>query len=150
MTIWTTFADVTARWVGGGTPTDETLVEALITDAENVILAEFPLIQDRITANTLSADVVTLVTVRMVTRVLRNPENLTYHQQTTGPFGQARNFGSGSVDIWLSEDERRLLSPVKIGKAFSLDLGPNKTNALFPSDIPNTSEPAWIVEDWDE
>jgi hypothetical protein len=148
MTIWTTFADVTARWVGGGVPTDETLVEALITDAENVILAEFPLIQDRITAETLSADVVTLVTVRMVTRVLRNPENLSYHQQNTGPFGQGRTFGNDR-DIWLSDEEKRLLSPIRPGKAFSLDLGPNKTDALFPSDIPNTSEPVWIVEDWD-
>lgn len=148
MTIWTTFADVTARWVGGGVPTDETLVNALITDAENVILAEFPLIQDRITAETLSEDVVTLVTVRMVTRVLRNPENLSYHQQNTGPFGQGRTFGNDR-DIWLSDEEKRLLSPIRPGKAFSIDLGPNKTDALFPSDIPNTSEPVWIVEDWD-
>jgi hypothetical protein len=149
MTTWTDFADVTARWVGGNVPTDTDLVTALIEDAETVILAEFPLIQDRVDALTLSADVITLVTVRMVTRVLRNPENLTYHQQTTGPFGQARNFGAGGSDIWLTEDERKLLAPVVRGKAFSVDMAPDKTPAVFPSDIPLTDEPVWIIEDFD-
>jgi len=44
---WTTFEDVTARWVGSNAPTDEALVDALIADAEAVILSEFPKIQDR-------------------------------------------------------------------------------------------------------
>ena len=149
MTTWTTFADVTARWVGGGVPTDEALVDALIDDAETVILSAFPRIQERIDALTLSEDVVTLVTVRMVTRVLRNPENLTYHQQTTGPFGQARNFGSSGSDIWLTDDERNLLAPVTRGKAFSIDLGPDKSSGNILITEPDTTEPVWIVEDLD-
>lgn len=149
MTTWTDFADVTARWVGGNVPTDEALVTALIDDAETVILAEFPKIADRVTALTLSADVITFVTCRMVTRVLRNPENLTYHQQTTGPFGQARNFGSSGSDIWITDDERKLLAPVVRGKAFSVDLAPDKTSAIFPSDIPLTIDPVWVVENDD-
>jgi hypothetical protein len=122
---WTTFADVTDRWVGNDVPTDQALVEALIGDAEAIILAEYPKIQDRITANTLPLAVVKMVVVRMVSRVLRNPENLTYWQQQTGPFGQARNFGSAGSDIWLTEDEEDLLSPKKRGKAFEVNLAPN-------------------------
>lgn len=121
---WANFADVTDRWVGSNAPTDEAQVESLIGDAEAVILAEFPKIQDRIDAGTLPLGVVTLVVVRMVSRVLRNPENLSYWQQQTGPFGQARNFGGG-VDIWLTDDEEELLSPKRHGKAFEVDTAPN-------------------------
>lgn len=121
---WATFTDVTDRWVGSGAPTDEALVAALIADAEAVILSQYPLIQDRITAGTLAAPVVTLVVCRMVSRMLRNPENLTYWQQNTGPFGQGRSFGSDK-DIWLTADEIALLAPKKRGKAFSLNTAPN-------------------------
>lgn len=121
---WTSFADVTDRWVGAGAPTDSALVDALIADAEAVILSEFPAIQGRIDAGTLSLQVVQLVTVRMVTRVLRNPEGLTYWQQNTGPFGQARNYGTTDQDIWLTADEEEMLAPKKRGKAFEVDLAP--------------------------
>lgn len=122
---WATFEDVTARWVGSGAPTDEALVEALIADAEAVILSEYPAIQDRIDDLRLSEAVVKLVVCRMVMRVLRNPEALSYVQQTTGPFGQAKNYGSGPSDIWLSSDEMEMLAPKKRGKAFEVDLAPN-------------------------
>jgi hypothetical protein len=122
---WTTFQDVTDRWVGAGVPTDEDLVEALIADAEAVILSEYPRIQERIDAETLPLATVVLVVVRMVSRQLRNPEGLTYWQQTTGPFGQARNYGSNPQDVWLTPDEKKLLSPSQKGKAFSVDLAPD-------------------------
>lgn len=122
---WATFENVTARWVGNGAPTDENLVGALIADAEAVILANFPAIQDRIDAGTLPEATVTMVVVRMVSRILRNPEGLSYWQQTTGPFGQARNYGSTSQDIWLTTEELDLLAPKKRGKAFEIDLAPN-------------------------
>ena len=121
---WTTFADVTDRWVGQNAPTDEDLVDALILDAESVILSVYPAIQDRIDAETISINVVKMVVVRMVSRVLRNPENLTYWQQQTGPFGQSRNFGGGT-DIWLTEEEKTMLAPTNRGKAFTIDLAPD-------------------------
>lgn len=120
---WTTYEDVTTRWVGSGAPTDEALVGALIDDAEAVILSEFPRIQERIDGGSLSLATVVMVVVRMVSRVLRNPEGLTYWQQTTGPFGQARNYGSTTQDIWLSPEEEELLAPKRRGKAFEVNLG---------------------------
>lgn len=120
---WATFTDVTDRWVGTGAPTDEDMVNVLIADAEAVILSEFPKIQDRIDAGTLALAVVKMVVTRQVTRVLRNPENLTYWQQQTGPFGQGRTFGKDS-DIWLTSDEEELLAPKKLDKAFQIDLAP--------------------------
>lgn len=122
---WTTFEDVSTRWVGSGVPTDTDLVEALIADAEAVVLAEYPLIQDRIDADTLPLATVKMVVTRMVTRVLRNPEGLSYSQQTTGPFSQAKNYSGGSADIWLTADEINMLAPKRKGKAFEVDLAPN-------------------------
>ena len=122
---WATLSDVTDRWVGSGAPTDEALVTALISDAEAVILSEYPRIQERIDDETLPAGTVVMVVVRMVSRVLRNPEGLTYWQQTTGPFGQARNYGSATQDIWLSPEEKELLAPKSKGKAFEVNLAPN-------------------------
>lgn len=147
MPNWTTPQDVIDRWIGSGAPTDTDLLNTLITDAETVILSEFPLIQSRITDLTLSADTVTFVTVRMVTRVLRNPDNATYLQQTTGPFGQARNFGE-AIDIWMSPAERGMLAPNKRGKAFSIDLAPNKTDGTIyaPGDY-STDSLIWTDRD---
>ncbi len=122
---WATPEDVQNRWVGSGAPVDTDLVQALINDAEAVILAEYPKIQDRIDADLISQGTVVLVVCRMVTRMLRNPEGLTYWQQNTGPFGQGKNYGSGNADIWMTADEVKLLAPKRKGKAFEVDLAPN-------------------------
>lgn len=121
---WTTPQDIRERWIGDDKPTDDELLGALISDAEAVILSTYPAIQARINAATLSQAVVTMVTCRMVSRVLRNPESASYISQTTGPFTQSRNIGQ--TDIWLTSDEEELLAPTKTaGAAFSVDLAPN-------------------------
>jgi hypothetical protein len=120
---WATPQDIIDRWVGNDVPTDLDLVQALINDAEAVILAEYPKIQDRIDDDELPLATVVMVESRMVMRLLRNPEGLTYWQQTTGPFGQARNFGTGNSDIWLTENEISILAPKSRGKAFEVNQG---------------------------
>lgn len=122
---WVVPSDITDRWVGSGAPTDTDLIAALISDAEAVILSTYPGIQQRIDDDLLSVDFVVLVVSRMVTRVLRNPEGLSYVQQQTGPFGQSRNYGTGSTDIWLSPEEKAMLAPTTRGKAFQVDIAPN-------------------------
>jgi hypothetical protein len=119
---WTSPQDITDRWVGGGTPTDADLMQALINDAEAIILSEYPRIQDRIDDSSLPLGMLKLVVSRMVSRVLRNPDMVSYWQQQTGPFGQARNFGE-NVDIWMNDQEKDMLAPKKRGKAFSTNLG---------------------------
>ncbi len=125
---WTSFEDVIARWVGPGAPTDEDLVDALILDAEAIIKAEYPLIQTRIDDEELPLDLVKMVVVRMVSRVLRNPDSVSYWQQQTGPFGQARNFGD-NTDIWMTENEKTMLAPSKRGKAYQVNQGHTVTSA---------------------
>jgi len=120
---WATYQDVLDRWVGSDAPTDTDLITALIGDAEAVITATYPGIQARIDSAALSADVVEMVVVRMVTRVLRNPGNLSYWQQATGPFSQGRNFGEESRDVWLKDEEKTLLAPTTRGKAYEVNQG---------------------------
>lgn len=120
---WATPQDIVDRWVGNDVPTDTDLMEALIADAEAVILAEFPKIQDRIDDNELPLGTVVMVVSRMVTRLLRNPENLSYWQQQTGPFMQARNFAGAASDIWLTDNELSLLAPKSRGKAYEVNQG---------------------------
>jgi hypothetical protein len=120
---WAVPQDIIDRWIGNDAPTDTDLMTALITDAESVILAEYPSIQARITADTLPLATVTMVVARMVIRMLRNPDIVTYWQQQTGPFGQARNFGES--DIWLTDQEISMLAPANRGKAFEVNQGWN-------------------------
>jgi hypothetical protein len=120
--MWATFADVVDRWVGPGAPTNTSQVETLIDDAQQVILSEFPGIQDRIDSGALPQERVTLVVVQIVTRFLRNPEGLSSVQQTTGPFSQSRSFADRASGLALTDSEIKLLSPTR-GKAFEIDLG---------------------------
>lgn len=149
---WATPQDIVDRWVGSGAPTDIDLVQALINDAETVILAEYPLIQNRIDSNKLALTTVVMVVSRMAMRVLRNPEGLTYWQQQTGPFGQARNFGTGNADLWMSADEIKLLAPKRKGKAFEVNQAPYATswayNVLMSGDgYVATSDPHLIGDE---
>ena len=119
---WTSPQDIRERWIGDDVPENDQLVRALIQDAEAIILSTYPSIQTRVNDGKLSASVITFVTARMVIRVLRNPDNATYSSQTTGPFTSAKNVGS--VDLWMTEDEEEMLSPITPGKAFQIDMAP--------------------------
>lgn len=110
MAVWATIDDVLGRWIGDDAPCDAASLEAWITDAETLILAEYPDIQDRIDDETLSLDRVRLVVARMVTRVFRNPTGTRQHQETTGPFSGSITYGGDDPGgLWLTAEERALL-----------------------------------------
>ena len=134
---WTSPSDVTSRWVGSNVPTDTDLLTALISDAEQIILAEYPGIQQRIDDDLIPVERVIFVVTQMVTRVLRNPEGLSSWQQATGPFSQSRTFssGEGSLGIYLSDSELKLLAPVRRGKAFEVDLAPNAIDPDYVEEV---------------
>lgn len=133
MSVWATVQDVLDRWVGGDAPEDEDLIQAILDDSETVIRSVYPGIQARIDDETLSADSVKLVAVRMATRVLRNPENLNMWMQVTGPFTQQRSFTE--QDIWMTPQEKQMLAPMISGKAFEIDTAPNITAAELQDDL---------------
>lgn len=125
---WTTPQDIRERWIGDDAPTNDQLLRALIADAESIILTTYPAIQGRVDAGKLSQNVITMVTARMVTRVLRNPENASYVSQTTGPFTSAVN--RAEVDLWMTPDEVQMLSPIYPGKAYSVNLAPHASTGV--------------------
>lgn len=127
MANWATNQDVVDTWVGDDKPNDIELIDALIEKAETIILASFPKIQDRIDAGTISSRVIKLVIVNMVERGLRNPSGKTSYSYTAGPFAESGNYATAR-GMWLSDEEKLLLSPNTFGKAFSIDLkaGSNK------------------------
>ena len=110
MALWATVDDVLGRWIGDDAPCDAALIEAWIADAETLILAEFPTIQDRLEAGTITLDRLRLVVARMVTRAFRNPTGTRQRQETTGPFTGSITYGGDHPgDLWLTAEERALL-----------------------------------------
>lgn len=122
---WTVAQDVIDRWVGPGAPSVTSQIDLLIEDAEQLIVEKFPKIQDRIDDGSLKPVTIKRVVSGMVARVYQNPENLSYFQRTTGPFGSGKTFrDSGVSGLGLSDSDIAALSP-RIGGAFSVDLLPN-------------------------
>lgn len=118
--MWVTYEDIKNAWVGGALPAGKATVDTYIIYAEEIILSEYPKIQERLDDGRLSIDKVRLVVTNMVLRVLNNPSNLKTWQQTTGPFGSNRSYNNST--IWLEENEKNLLAPKKTNKAFEQDL----------------------------
>jgi hypothetical protein len=118
--MWVTYEDIKTAWINGALPANKATVDAYIVYAEEVVKSEYPKIQERIDDGRLSIDRVKLVVVSMVMRVLNNPTNLKSWQQMSGPFSSNRTFSNSQ--IWLEENEKKLLAPSKYGKAFEQDL----------------------------
>lgn len=125
---WTTVDDVTTLWIDreGEVPTDA--VTSLIAKAEALIRSEYPTIQNRIDDEELDAELVRWVVCEMVLRVLRNPGNR--RSQQLSDF--AESFAGDRVGgLWLTDDERRILSGAAGGtrSAFTIDPTPEASPA---------------------
>lgn len=138
--MWTSYADVTDRWVGGSVPADEAQITTLIADAEDTILREYPDIQARIDDTTTPVERVIKVVARVVIRHLRNPTGQRSTTQGAGPFQQSITFGGDEPGaLYLTDADRYELSgPTSHkGKAFSVEMTP----AGFVQPYPNLWEP---------
>lgn len=125
--MWTSFDDVSDRWIGGAMPADEQQVTTLIEDVEDMIAAAFPDIQTRIDDETLPLVRVQKVVARVVTRFLRNPTGQRQVTQGAGPFQQSVTYGGDEPGaLYLTDaDKAELAAPRSLrGKAFSVDLTP--------------------------
>jgi hypothetical protein len=135
--VWTNYADVTDRWVGGSVPADEATITTLISDAEDTILREFPDIEDRIDAGTLPVSRVVKVAARMVIRHLRNPTGQRSTSQGAGPFQQSITYGGDEPGaMYLTDADRyELAGPSsQSGKAASLDMTPSSYSYVVDPD----------------
>lgn len=118
---WATVQDVRDRWLDGELPYTDEQVQSLVDDAEDVILAEFPTIEQDIAAGTVTTVRVVRVVSRMVARVLRNPDGVRQRQETRGSFtGSVTYGGDNPGELYLSDDDRRDLGGRSgRGRAFS-------------------------------
>ena len=132
--------DITTRWVWtDATPPDADLLTVLISDSEVIIRSEFPDIDARIVEElgggdqppgAVTAGTVLLVVVGMVTRYLRNPDNV--RTQGTGPF-TSTYAGPRPGGLALSDEDRQKLDVRLSGKqaAFSVDTMPASTGHSY-------------------
>lgn len=130
MASWTTPTDVTAAWIGDGTPSDTTLIQVWIDKAERALRRRVPDLQERIDAEA-EADKTDLLqaardsVVSMVTRVFRNPEGIRQTNVTTGPFSGTKTYGGTTPGgLEPTDDELAGLIAVRSGGAFTIDLIP--------------------------
>ena len=123
---WTDPQDVVDRWAGPRAPdvTDPQL-QTFIDDAEDAVGREFPDIDIRIAAGSLTLRRVQIVVSRMVIRHLRNPENVRTVQDSTGPYGSSTTYaGDNPGTLEMTDRDKRDLAPVRSGvrKPFTVAL----------------------------
>lgn len=123
---WTTPADVQARWIGDEIPADDDLLAELIADVEDLILAEFPDLAERVESGQITPRRITLTTVLVIHRHLRNPDGIRTQAESTGPFNVSRTYGGDEPGaLALTDDDRRRLLGRRAGqRAFTVTPGP--------------------------
>lgn len=121
---WATVNDVRARWLDGDLPYTDGQVQSLVDDAEDIISAEFPNLDQRIASNEVSLVRVVRVVSRMVARVLKNPDGVRQRQETRGSFtGSVTYGGDNPGELYLSDDDRRDLGG-RAGRARAFSFHP--------------------------
>ena len=124
---WTTPEMVEARWVGGEEfPADPDLTTELIADVEDLLLAEFPDLADRVKSGQITSRRIQLTTALVIHRHLRNPDGIRSTAETTGPFTASRTYGGDEPGaLALTDDDRRRLLGRRAGaRAFTVTPGP--------------------------
>lgn len=132
MAAYATVDDLVLRW---RPLTDEEALTAaaLIEDAAVMIRSTVPDLETRLADESLSLDVLKLVTVHMVKRSMSAPagfEGVTQFNQTAGPFAQATQFANPTGDMWLTKADKKMLG-VSGSKAFTVDMFPAYTDEEF-------------------
>lgn len=131
------YSDVVNRWTDSvDLPATQSQVETLLSDAEAILLREFPNLAADVAADSIPESLVVMVEVAMVTRRLRNPAGVRSIQEGAGPFQQTITHGGDDPgSLYLTDEERRLLSTNAYkNKAFSIDLTPSTWRSTPYSD----------------
>jgi hypothetical protein len=106
MSVWASVADIEAVY-------EETVPDraaALLDNAETLLAALVPTIAARITAHTLSVDLVRITLVDAVIRALRNPRGYSWEREGDYSYGlplnRGQDPGTGGITFHPSELER--------------------------------------------
>jgi hypothetical protein len=101
-------ADIKARW-RPLTAEEEAVAQAYLDDAWAVVLSQVPGIEARITAGSLSLDLVVKVVAAMVLRIMRNPDGIRQWQIDDASFTRDQALSAGL--LYLADSERAELMP---------------------------------------
>ena len=132
MAAYATVDDVVLRW----RPLSDAEVEqasALLDDAAVMIRSACSDIEARIADGLLDAEVLKLVSVRMVKRAMTAPagfEGVSQWNVASGPHSQSTQFANPMGDMWLTKVDRKMLG-VGGARAFSIDMWPAYTDQEF-------------------
>lgn len=110
---WATPEDVRSRWIGSSALPADPIIQAWIEDAETLIFAEFPDLEDRLEgedADKWSRRVI-YVAVQLTIQALKNPDGVRQQAQTAGTFTSSVTFGTETISqaMTLSAAHRALL-----------------------------------------
>lgn len=119
---WTTHDDVIDRWIGDEVPATSDQLAVLIADAEDMIATEVPDVAAKIASGVIPQARLVRVVVRMVQRVLRNPEGLRQQMHTSGPFTEQVMYAGespGGLEL-TAADLRELRGRAGVRRAFTV------------------------------
>lgn len=133
--------DVLDRWLGGNPPTED-VIDTYISDAETIINFEFPDLAAAVEADEFPAAQVVFVVCQMVTRALRNPDNIRQRTESVDSYSESVSYaGQHPGGLWLTDQERALLS-----------VGPPLNQSAFAIDTVSTGTEspvlAWLGTAW--
>lgn len=112
MADFATVEDLEAFW-RPLTATEQTRATELLGYASALIRTEWPDIDDRIAEGKLDPALAKFVALSMVKRVLTagDMEGVSWSSQTAGPYTTSATYKNPMGNLYLTGDERRLLSP---------------------------------------
>lgn len=124
--LWADVDDIKSRWLlTEELPADDKL-EELIEDAEDTILARFPDMSARVTADIVPQRRVVKIIAELVIERALNPRGTRQVSTTTGPFSDSETFGGTNPGrMVLSETQVRELSGAKSRRAFTVNTIPS-------------------------
>lgn len=124
MSVWVTVTELRSAAYGlnvpAGTDADASL-QRLLDKAEARLLAVLPSIPERVTAGTLSRDLVAGVVEDMVLRVVNNPRGI--RSMSIDDYSETIDRAASSGALYLSDAERKLLAGPGRGAVGSIRLG---------------------------
>lgn len=130
------------RWIGSDKPTSMELVQFWLTEAQDLLFSDRELtdLEDRLTRDVSGklAKMVMIAERRMVTRAMKNPDNIRQVNSTTGPYTDSSTLATETfTGLEVTASERDLLSSSSGSRA--------GTASTLPHDVPlHPLAGAWV------
>lgn len=116
---YTTAGDVEVRW-RPLTDAERVVAEALVADAEDMLIGRWPDLLGRVDAGSLRQATVVRVVAAMVRRAMlnRDGEGVEQRTMTVGPFSNAAQYANPNSNLYVSADEAASLEPAETPRSF--------------------------------